>query len=656
MCSPALHVLTRRQYDPVVVVADFEFASRAPTLVTAPLFVVVALFVSVVVGRRVLHLLGARNEASAGERFVIAGAVGLGLLQFVPFVLGVLGILSPLSLRLCLAAITLVTLIDLPPMIAAARRAWARRRGLAAWEWFWLALLAAPLVIGFLSALAPSFDPDGLGYHLSAPKRWLDLGSIGYLPTMMYVHGPMGTEMLFTSALVVVGDSGAKLLHFAASLLAAGGVFLVGSRVGARVGAPLVGHIACVVFLYSPVGVYSVISSSYSEGTAALAIVASTLCWMLWFDGGARTWLGAAALLAGVAVSFKLTSLLFPLALGVLTVLIVRVRGRRATGMEGVGFRAGAGLVALCALPIVPWMVRALVLTGNPVFPVLARWIPSKNFSAEHASEFESYNRYMIWGNRWGYDLSMDTRRLLLGGVALAVLVIGAVVFRRQRDPVHRAVTAVLVSTIVVQLVAAGLYFRYWTPLAAVLVIPIIAFVVARLDRRTVQFGLLGLTLLLAGREVRSGLSGADDLVMASVDNARRAELREDLVPLTPLFAAANDDTAADEAVLMTYGCSGFYIDGPSMCAESLETSLRLDDWDDFNEDLARLGITHVIAPTAVGDGGPEPPDVGARAVTDLVRDDEYQMVSRLLQERGQPLATALDQTLYRIEPAPPQQ
>ena len=100
----------------------------------------------------------------------------------------------------------------------------------------------------------------------------------------------------------------------------------------------------------------------------------------------------------------------------------------------------------------------------------------------------------------------------------------------------------------------------------------------------------------------------------------------------------------------MAYGVTGFHIDGPSMCAESLETSLRLSDWDDFNEDLAGLRITHVIAPTGLGNGG-RPLDFGARGVDDLVQDDEYEVVSRLLIERGEIVQTVNDQSLFRLSP-----
>ena len=121
-------------------------------------------------------------------------------------------------------------------------------------------------------------------------------------------------------------------------MLAAGGVYLLGSRVGKRVGAPMVGHVACALFLFSPFGIYSVMATSYAEGTATLAIVASTLCWMLWFESSSAAWLGPAALLAGVAVTFKLTSVVFPVASAVLTVLIIRQRGREETGTAGVGW------------------------------------------------------------------------------------------------------------------------------------------------------------------------------------------------------------------------------------------------------------------------------------------------------------------------------
>src|SRR3954454_9445236 len=98
-----------------------EFMSRAPTLVTAPIYVALTLYISIVIGRRVVLLFGARTEAAPSEKFVLSAAIGLGLTQFVPFLLGAVGLLSTLSVRFTLAVILGLCLFDLPAIVAAAR-------------------------------------------------------------------------------------------------------------------------------------------------------------------------------------------------------------------------------------------------------------------------------------------------------------------------------------------------------------------------------------------------------------------------------------------------------------------------------------------------------------------------------------------------------
>jgi hypothetical protein len=308
-------------------------------------------------------------------------------------------------------------------------------------------------------------------------------------------------------------------------------------------------------------------------------------------------------------------------------------------------------LAVLAAVPVVPWLVRSFVVTGNPVFPLLARWIPSRDFPAEMSRDFESYNRYMLWGDRWGYDLSIDARKLVLGVVALAVLSVGAVVIVRLRDPLHRIVAFVVIATVLAQIVAAGLYVRYWIPLLAVVQIPVIALIISRIDRRAVVGGLLAITSVLSLGKIHDGLRDEPgNLIAASVDNERRDAVLRQRVPLFPLYHTASEQAGPRSAVLMTYGCGGFYIDGPSMCTEFLQNSLRLSDWNGFLADLEELDITHVIAPTALGTGGPRPYDGnGAGSVGFLARDGTYAMVSRLLEERGELVATVNDQSVFRI-------
>jgi hypothetical protein len=122
-------------------------------------------------------------------------------------------------------------------------------------------------------------------------------------------------------------------------------------------------------------------------------------------------------------------------------------------------------------------------------------------------------------------------------------------------------------------------------------------------------------------------------------------------VPLLPLLVEANAGTTGNESVMTAYWCGGFYVDGPSLCAETLDSTLGMSDWDKFNRMIAEQHVAYVVAPTELGNGT-RPPDVGARSVTFLARADEYAVISRLLRERGELLATQLDQSLYRIRPA----
>jgi hypothetical protein len=215
-------------------------------------------------------------------------------------------------------------------------------------------------------------------------------------------------------------------------------------------------------------------------------------------------------------------------------------------------------------------------------------------------------------------------------------------------------VTVVLVLTILAQIVAAGLYKRYWIPLAAALQVPVIAYLVARIDRRIVRAGLLAVTVVLVAVQIRAGLRDEPgSLIAASVDSTEREQVLRERLRLSPLYDVANADADRGDAVLFTYGCGAFYFDGPSLCTDFPQDSLRLSDCDDFNTDLRDLGVAYVVAPTALATGGPRPSDGnGAGSVGFLTRDGTYAMVSRLLQERGELLATVDDQSVYRLAPA----
>ena len=81
-----------------------------------------------------------------------------------------------------------------------------------------------------LVALLPPADWDGLFYHLTGPKLYLQAGGIAGGVDIPHLNFPSLMEMLFAWAMLLRGDMAAKLLHTFFGFLLAGLVYLTTRR------------------------------------------------------------------------------------------------------------------------------------------------------------------------------------------------------------------------------------------------------------------------------------------------------------------------------------------------------------------------------------------------------------------------------------------
>jgi len=631
--------------------------TTGPSILFSTAFACAFFWLSAALGRRLLILFRTPALPNDTARVLIAVALGAGALQFVPFALGAAGILHVSSLRIAIAVIALSLTRDLIAVageITRGLKAFRPSIGFPAAAAF---ALAPSFIVALFLALTPTLDPDGLGYHLTVPKRWLETGVIGYLPTYPYSNTPMGVEMLFSIALTFAGDAAAKILHFACGFAGAFGLYLAGTRLRSK----LCGAAAAAIYLVGPVGVGGVLGCAYLEGSTGFAMIASALAWILWFQGrdqgidGSVGWLRAAFVLAGVAVSFKITSALFPVALAILTLAIQAEPANRQDRPLLQVLRPVLTALLLGSLPVLPWLVRAALVTGNPLFPLFAQWIPSRDLSPALAKQFEDYNRYMLWASRAGAHWSLALRKLVLLGGALLTIAIGTVAFIRLRSYMARATTLVVVGTVLVQLGAVGLYARYWIPLLAVIELPLLLALPnlpAAFPERWLRALVVAAAALGSLVQARQGIGSAGGDVRGLVATAfglesQRAFLLEHL-PLFPLYERANQSLPGSAKIVLSTYCGGFYLDRTTYCAEFVQDSLRLTGWEPFTEDLRRLGATHVLAPRALRSGNGAPP--GGGSVSEIYREQQNTLVGRLLNDHGHLLQAASDQGLYEIE------
>ncbi len=208
-------------------------------------------------------------------------------------------------------------------------------------------------------ALSPPLKFDALVYHLTLPQEYLADGGISYLPWLFYWGMPQLAELIFTWLTALAGAQAAATF---------------GWLVGALVMAGVVGMLKDSVSLRAAwVGAAALVAGISIASSLAWAYVGwITMLFGLGLLEALRRWsagpsLGAAliaGLCAGLALGVKYTAgILIP---GGLLALALGGSGRpRARLIAGLAF-LGASLLAFS-----PWIIKNLMATGNPFYPLL---------------------------------------------------------------------------------------------------------------------------------------------------------------------------------------------------------------------------------------------------------------------------------------------
>ena len=339
----------------------------------------------------------------AGGALSIASALAAGCLiarrtplpWAVRFVLGAAACsLGVFALLACAAGYLAVYILAGAVLMA---RAWrcppAVTAPLPPLPWFFRAILAAWGALYLIYALAPEIQPDAIGYHLRLVSEGVRLhafsGRIGFYDVL-----PQGLEMLFVPAFAIGAHSAAKLVHFA---------FLVATvpllRQIAReleIG-NVAGCTAAALFFLAPVcGVDG--TSAYTDAGLVCACCAVLYLLIRWSRDPSPALVACAALSSAFCYAIKP-----PFAcVAVVAMVFIAWRPRRIRGAvndapvlsrdcEGavtkapgnpVGsppplFLRTAAFTALTTLFILPWLLRAWLISGNPLAPFLNAWFPN---------------------------------------------------------------------------------------------------------------------------------------------------------------------------------------------------------------------------------------------------------------------------------------
>jgi len=201
---------------------------------------IILLFLAHSPGRKTLRLLKVENINQL-ERTILALSIGFGFIAVGFFLLGLIGFLQPIYMFFWIFALAiwsredlLESIMKVKGVISAVRNTWTggNYQGKAL-----IIIAAVLLILAFMQSLTPTWDEDGLMYHMEAPRRFLEAGRIIFILETYQSNFPMFSELLFAIGIALQIDPLAKLIHLTFGILLILATYSMGERyLGVRKG------------------------------------------------------------------------------------------------------------------------------------------------------------------------------------------------------------------------------------------------------------------------------------------------------------------------------------------------------------------------------------------------------------------------------------
>ena len=250
-------------------------------------------------------------------------------------------------------------------------------------------LFIALLIIAPQSFL-PDVSYDVVEYHLGGISEFIKAGSIHRIEGNFYAGLPFLNEMLFGAGLLLEGGANGgspKLITLGFLILSC---FTLYALTGHATQSRCLRLGACLLFIMHPLIMRIAIVSKNDMGVTAFVLL-SLLCWAEWRKTSRTTFGVLMGIFAGAAVACKFTALGVYVIPAILFLVPLAMNAAEESKLKKIV--QNQVLVGGCALIVfLPWMIKAAVLYGNPLFPLLSNLLPSEAFSAE---QYNFYSKHL---------------------------------------------------------------------------------------------------------------------------------------------------------------------------------------------------------------------------------------------------------------------
>ncbi len=404
------------------------------------------------IGAGVLPLIYRRSTSRlatgvALERFGLGLLLGWAALGIAYLGLALAGLFTPLALAGCALALLCGSRAMWEPRLLLATAA-AEGRSLGGG----LAVLVLGLAPAVLFMLLPEGEHDVWVYHLGVPWQYLQAGRAVLEHVQMRYHYPLTFEMAFALPLIAGDDRLAKGMVISC-FVAASAVFAARCL---KAGRPVLAWLGPLLVLSSTSDQMQVLIMMCKSDVPAASLFVTGAMLQL-----AGAWAPGAFLL-GLCVASKLV---YGPVVAVWSLFFLPSLKKSPTGglyLDTINWKRLIWWAALLVLPLMPWMVKSWLATGNPVYPFATGIFPSLEWAEPNREAFELYRVTNLPGgvSPRGHLPAAWFTYLKENHLLLLLFLPGLLLLSRHR----RAAWACTVGQVVI--LGTALFGRYFLPSA----------------------------------------------------------------------------------------------------------------------------------------------------------------------------------------------
>ena len=231
---------------------------------------------------------------------------------------------------------------------------------------FWGMLLGCLVLLIILMGAVPPVSRDALTHHLYVPILYLQNGGIFEIPHIEFSYYPMNLDLLYLGALYFNNDILPKFIHFSFALATAWMIFVY-LKTPINTGHALLGSL---FFLSIPV-IVNLSTVVYVDLGLVCFLFAALIFIFKWIEQRFQVKpLVISAIFCGLALGAKYNGLIGLFLLGLFVPFVYARYHSKGSSYAGKAIGFSILYVFIALIIFSPWMIRNVVWTGNPIYPL----------------------------------------------------------------------------------------------------------------------------------------------------------------------------------------------------------------------------------------------------------------------------------------------